>query len=109
MFINEAVENTFRLKVIFLINSKMEVATRSTYSNSHRKYYQEHKQEISQKRKAADRNYYERHKEQIRRKNLERYYAKKASPQPNIPAVIELEAPEDSPVPPAGAPADETV
>lgn len=79
----------------------METVTpRSSYSSSHRKYYQEHKQEIAVKRKPADRNYYERHKEDIRRKNLERYYAKKASaatPQPNIPAIIELEAPSDSP------------
>lgn len=63
----------------------MEVA-KSTYSNSHRKYYQEHKQEIAQKRKTADRNYYERHKEDIRRKNLERYYLKKAAIQAISPA-----------------------
>jgi hypothetical protein len=89
----------------------MEVsAPRSTYSNSHRKYYQEHKQEISQKRKTVDRNYYERHKEDIRRKNLERYYAKKAAatatPEPNVPNVIYLEMAEDSPALPAATPAD---
>lgn len=78
----------------------------STYSNSHRKYYQEHKQEIALKRKAADRNYYERHKEDIRRKNLERYHAKKAaSAAPNVPAVIYLEIESD---PPAATPASAT-
>lgn len=80
----------------------------STYSESHRKYYQEHKQEIREKRKTVDRAYYERHKEDIRAKNLARYHAKKTSqtPEPNIPAIIELEAPSEPPAPPA---ADETV
>ena len=55
----------------------------STYSNYHKKYYQEHKAEILQRCKetgAYERKYksaYERNKEVIRQKALARYYAKK--------------------------------
>ena len=76
----------------------------STYSESHRKYYQEHKQEIREKRKTNDKAYYERHKEAIKAKNLARYYTKKGvDPNvPNVPNVIYLEAPsEESPALPA--------
>jgi len=51
----------------------------TTYSESHRKYYQEHKQEIREKRKTVDKAYYERHKEAIRAKNLARYHDKKTA------------------------------
>ena len=52
---------------------------KSSYTESHRRYYQKHRAEIQQKRKPVDRDYYERNKEAIRAKNLARYYAKKAA------------------------------
>lgn len=64
----------------------------TTYSESHRKYYQEHKQEIREKRKTVDKAYYERHKEAIRAKNLARYYAKKAA-DPGAPPAAAAESP----------------
>lgn len=59
-------------------------ATKGTYSNSHKKYYQQHKSEILERCKASglyERKYksnYERNKESIKAKNLARYYQKKA-------------------------------
>jgi hypothetical protein len=56
----------------------------STYSDYHKKYYQEHKAQILQRCKetgAYQRKYktaYERNKEVIRQKALARYHAKKA-------------------------------
>ena len=58
----------------------------STYSESHRKYYQEHKQEIREKRKTVDQAYYARHKEAFRAKNLARYYSKKNAAPSSPPA-----------------------
>jgi hypothetical protein len=58
-------------------------AKSSTYSDYHKKYYQEHKAQILQRCKetgAYQRKYktaYERNKEVIREKALARYYAKK--------------------------------
>lgn len=72
----------------------------TTYSESHRKYYQEHKQEIREKRKTVDKAYYERHKEAIRARNLARYYAKKAATSGSPPAAPESPA---TPTAPADA------
>lgn len=65
----------------------------STYSNYHKKYYQEHKAEILQRCKetgAYERKYksaYERNKDVIKQKALARYYAKKnqSAPAAEIP------------------------
>ena len=46
---------------------------------SSKKYYEAHKAEIAEKDKARWRTYYEQNKEAIKKKNLERYYTKKAS------------------------------
>jgi hypothetical protein len=64
----------------------------STYSLSHKKYYQEHKAEILQRSRetgAYERKYksaYERNKEVIKQKALARYYAKKTQVTPSPPA-----------------------
>lgn len=55
-------------------------------AESSKKYYETHKAEIAEKDKKRWVSYYEKNKETIKRKNLERYYAKKAlnpPPQPD--------------------------
>jgi hypothetical protein len=51
-----------------------------TYSPAHKKYYEAHRDEIREQRKAADKAYYERNKERIKSRVLQKYYEKKGIP-----------------------------
>ncbi len=53
------------------------------YSKYHKKYYDEHREEIRIKRKPTDKAYYEANKEKIKQRALDRYYRLKAA---NTPA-----------------------
>jgi hypothetical protein len=55
------------------------IEKKSTYSESHRKYYQAHKKEIYQKdyEKGKYKRRYERKKEELKAKALARYYRRK--------------------------------
>jgi hypothetical protein len=76
-----------------------------TYSAAHKRYYEAHREEIREQRKAADRAYYERNKERIKARVLDKYYQKKGVI-PNVPSIIILEIPADQEVP-VSAPAAE--
>lgn len=54
-------------------------------AESSKKYYEAHKTEIAEKDKVRWKSYYEQNKEAIKKKNLERYYTKKASNPPPPP------------------------
>jgi len=56
----------------------------SSYSNYHKKYYTEHKEEIAEKIKDKEywKNYYLKNKDLVKQKALARYYAKKEANQP---------------------------
>jgi hypothetical protein len=64
----------------------------TTYSAAHKRFYEIHKDEIRDKRRASDRSYYERNKDRIKARVLAKYYERKA----NTPAV---QAPEEATVP----------
>jgi hypothetical protein len=71
------------------------------YSKYHRKYYNEHREEIREKRKVTDKAYYEKNKDAIKQRALARYYRLKNG---NPPAPAESPAPApapDRPAPPA--------
>ena len=55
------------------------------YSKYHRKYYEQHREEIRQKRKPTDKAYYEANKEKIKQRALDRYYRLKAANTPADP------------------------
>lgn len=74
-----------------------------TYSPAHKRYYEAHREEIREQRKAADKAYYERNRERIKARVLDKYYQKKGLV-PNVPSIIVLEIPADLEVP-ASAPA----
>jgi hypothetical protein len=66
------------------------MATLSTYDGAGRTFYERHKVEILAKEKVEKRwkTYYQTHKEEVKKRNLERYYAKrvlKKSPPPPPP------------------------
>lgn len=70
-----------------IIIEKMETEQATTkYSKYHRKYYEQHREEIREKRKATDKAYYEKNKEAIKTRALERYYRLKAANTPATPA-----------------------
>jgi hypothetical protein len=64
----------------------------TTYSAAHKRFYEIHKDEIREKRKASDKSYYERNKDRIKARVLAKYYERKG----NTPAAQE---PEDATVP----------
>lgn len=51
----------------------------SSYTDYHKKYYEENKDKIKDKNKNNEywKKYYEKNKEEIRKKNLERYHNSK--------------------------------
>ena len=61
----------------------------TTYSASHKRFYENHRDDIREKRKASDHSYYERNKEKIKARVLAKYYEKKAA---TLPAPAEEEA-----------------
>ena len=77
-----------------------------TYSAAHKKYYETHRYEIREQRKAADKAYYERNKERIKSRVLDKYYQKKGLV-PNVPSIIVLEIPAEEESPAAASPAPE--
>lgn len=87
----------------------MQTEKPSSYSATHKRFYERHRDEIREKRKASDHEFYEKNKERIKQRALAYYYAKKAArqnaatPEPNIPDTIFLEAPTDSPASSPGA------
>lgn len=70
---------------------------KSSYSESHRRYYEANKDKVKayQQEKKPYKAYYEKHKEEIIKRQLERYHAKKALKQ-NPPVS------EDAPAHPPG-------
>jgi hypothetical protein len=58
------------------------------YSKYHRKYYNEHREEIREKRKVTDKAYYEKNRDTIKSRALARYYRLKETTPPatNPPA-----------------------
>jgi hypothetical protein len=66
----------------------METETTTKYSKYHRKYYNDHRDEIREKRKTTDKAYYDKNKEAIKARVLARYYRLKQdeSPAPEAPA-----------------------
>jgi hypothetical protein len=80
----------------------MQTEKSSTYSPSHRRFYERHREAIREKRKESDHDYYERNKERIKARVLARYYDKKSATtlpasEPNVPNVIYLEIAPDQP------------
>ena len=77
----------------------MQTERASSYTETHKRFYQRHRDEIREKRKASDHDFYERNKERIKQRALAYYYAKKAAresqatTEPNLPDVVFLEAP----------------
>lgn len=66
----------------------------TTYSAAHKRFYETHKDEYKEKRRASDKSYYERNKERIKARVLAKYYERKA----NSPAA---QAPEEATAPAA--------
>ena len=72
----------------------------TTYDGAGRTFYEKHKTEILAKEKVEKRwkTYYETHKEEIKKRNLERYYAKRVlkksapPPPPDQEKINELNA-----------------
>ena len=60
----------------------------TTYSAAHKRFYEIHKDEIREKRKASDKSYYERNKDRIKARVLAKYYERKAA---IVPAHAEAE------------------
>jgi hypothetical protein len=58
----------------------------TTYSAAHKRFYEIHKEEIREKRKASDRSYYERNKERIKARVLAKYDERKANTPADLPA-----------------------
>ena len=56
----------------------MQTEKTSSYSATHKRFYERHREEIRQKRKVSDHEFYERNKERIKARVLARYYANKA-------------------------------
>jgi hypothetical protein len=54
----------------------------SKYSKYHKKYYDQHREEIRVKRKPTDKAYYEANKEKIKQRALDRYYRLKDAATP---------------------------
>lgn len=56
----------------------MQTEKPSSYTANHKKFYERHREEIREKRKASDHDYYERNKERIKARVLAYYHARKA-------------------------------
>jgi hypothetical protein len=63
----------------------MDTESGTKYSKYHRKYYNEHRDEIREKRKTTDKAYYEKNKEAIKARVLARYYRLKEQDSPAAP------------------------
>ncbi len=59
------------------------------YSKYHKKYYEAHREEIREKRKATDKAYYEANRDKIKQRALDRYYRLEAATPAEAPAPAE--------------------